>query len=194
MLVTKDFVFVHVPKTGGTFLNNLVKEHADVEWEGQFHATYDTLPADYRHLPAIAFVRNPFTWYPSWWEHQRRKGPASHDEWPYRQLVEPSSDFDDFLGRAFAREGGDFYSGIVRDTIAPCIWIGRTERLRSDFTDFLRAHDIDAPDLVDAVQNEPRINVGRCKAPRHYFRTAGTRDLVAQSWAARKYGYSSLRS
>jgi hypothetical protein len=190
MLVTKDFVFVHVPKTGGTFVNNLVKQHAEVEWEGPLHATYDMLPDEYRDLPAVAFVRNPFTWYPSWWEHQRRKGPASKEEWPYHQLVRPSSNFEEFLGRAFARENGDFYSGMLRDTIAPGVWTGRTERLRRDFIDFIAAHEIDAPELVKAVKDAPPENVAEERRPhQEYFRTPDVRKLVAESWAARNFGY-----
>ena len=36
------------------------------------HAGIDLIPAEYAHLPAIAFIRNPWDWYVSWyhWETQ----------------------------------------------------------------------------------------------------------------------------
>ena len=82
MLVTRDFVLIHVPKTGGTFLNGLIKEHCEVLHE-DMHGPYSRLPAEYRDLPAIGFVRNPWDWYVSWFEHMKQKGPESKDEWEW---------------------------------------------------------------------------------------------------------------
>ena len=62
MLVTEQFVFVHVPKTGGSFVRTLIHTHMQVVAEYPGHASYDRLPPEFAGLPALRIVRNPWNW------------------------------------------------------------------------------------------------------------------------------------
>ena len=102
MLLTDKFVFVHIPKTGGTFVTRAVKTALCPGILGQrlhtvrkryrlripfYHYRYDEMrkhamckhiPADHADKPILSCVRNPFDLYVSqykfmWW----RKNP--HD-------------------------------------------------------------------------------------------------------------------
>ena len=76
MLLTDSFVFVHIPKTGGSFVRELCQQHMPqrlVESGLRHHAADRLIPDGFRHLPRFAVVRNPWDWYVSWFFYQRRR-------------------------------------------------------------------------------------------------------------------------
>ncbi|MCZ0945346.1 MAG: aspartyl/asparaginyl beta-hydroxylase domain-containing protein [Gammaproteobacteria bacterium] len=74
MIVTEHFVYIHVSRTGGTFLNKLIMNQVPGARMLQYHGHLEDLPAAYAHLPVIGFVRNPWVWYVSMYSDYRRKG------------------------------------------------------------------------------------------------------------------------
>jgi hypothetical protein len=76
MLITRYFAFIHLHKTGGVFFRKLCRDHLPSDWiveeSAQTHAGFAAIPDQYAHLPTIAFIRNPWDWYVSWyhWETQ----------------------------------------------------------------------------------------------------------------------------
>jgi len=70
VLVSESFVFVHIPRTGGSFIQTVVGEQLPVLDQSDYtHAPYAELAERWRHLPAFCVVRNPWDWYVSWF-HQ----------------------------------------------------------------------------------------------------------------------------
>lgn len=70
MILTTRFVFLHIPRTGGTFVRKLFLEAAPDDWRAEIregHPSAREIPEGMRHLPRIAVVRNPFDWYVSWY-------------------------------------------------------------------------------------------------------------------------------
>lgn len=114
MVITDRFVFVHQPKTGGTFVREALLEisrrearpsprrllervgllrprHGLLE-EGDYHASCHDIPLPHRQKPVLSIVRNPLDYYVSfyhfgWW--------ATHPEDSYRDV--------DAVKRAFPR-------------------------------------------------------------------------------------------
>ena len=117
MLITKHFVFIHFPKTGGVFFRRLCHDHLPSDWIvrdlERTHAGYDLIPEEYAHLPAITFIRNPWDWYVSWyhWETQYlgspdRQAPES-DTHPWATLLGRGSyDFHEAVTRACTHRQG----------------------------------------------------------------------------------------
>jgi hypothetical protein len=101
IIITKYFVFLHVPKTGGTFVTKMLRElprewtlhdppkvyneHFPPEFANErparAHIRYDQVPPAFSDLPMLCFVRNPWDWYVSWYqwaqEFRRDKLPPS---------------------------------------------------------------------------------------------------------------------
>jgi hypothetical protein len=151
VLVTDNFVFVHIPKTGGTFIQTVLGKHlpvvayepvtAEPTWS---HTPYSTLPARWRGLPAFCVVRNPWDWYVSWFHYQRERGPRrrtrihGQDPWGKRAVWEGAlrsgeanfneavtractGDFDHPLAPVMREEGIDLYSARVKEIVGAAL-------------------------------------------------------------------------
>jgi hypothetical protein len=70
MIVTPRFVFLHLHKSGGTFVNEcLLKFVQDAQHVG-YHLPRSMVPREHSHLPALGLVRNPWSYYVSWYSFQ----------------------------------------------------------------------------------------------------------------------------
>jgi hypothetical protein len=69
MIVTDKFVFVHFPRTGGTFIADVITKFFPSAQEIGYHLPRFLLPNKYSHLPVLGVVRNPWEFYVSWYHH-----------------------------------------------------------------------------------------------------------------------------
>ena len=70
MIVCDDFVFLHLHKSGGTFINQLMLMCLPNARMLGYHLPYAQLPEVHRALPALGVVRNPWAYYVSWFHFQ----------------------------------------------------------------------------------------------------------------------------
>ncbi len=100
MIVVNDaFVYIHHPKTGGTFVTEMLRKVSSIdkaiyikELPGLKHAGIGKIPDEFRHLKVVTNVRNVFEHYVSrytfgWWadpEHSNKifKMEKVRDEYP----------------------------------------------------------------------------------------------------------------
>lgn len=73
MIVTDRFVFLHLHKSGGSFVNECVRLHVPGARPIGYHLPASLVPEDARHLPVIGLVRNPWSYYVSWFSFQRQR-------------------------------------------------------------------------------------------------------------------------
>src|SRR6266545_3596226 len=69
MIVTDKFVFVHFPRTGGTFITDVIMRFFPSAQEIGYHLPRFLLPNEYSRLPVLGTVRNPWEFYVSWYYH-----------------------------------------------------------------------------------------------------------------------------
>lgn len=99
MIVTDKFVFLHLHKSGGTFLNKVISTLFPTAKEIGYHYPMSMIPQEYRHLPVLGVVRNPWDFYVSYYAFQQYHiaqaetiiGNLSQKE--YQLLVEKGIDF-----------------------------------------------------------------------------------------------------
>lgn len=73
MIVTPRFVFLHLHKSGGTFVNaGLVRLVPGARQLG-YHLPRSMLPEQCASLPLLGLVRNPWSYYVSWYSFQRSR-------------------------------------------------------------------------------------------------------------------------
>lgn len=73
MIVTPRFVFLHLHKSGGTFVNAGLMQHVAGAQQIGYHLPRSMLPAQYSALPLLGLVRNPWSYYVSWYSFQRSR-------------------------------------------------------------------------------------------------------------------------
>lgn len=73
MIVTDQFVFLHLHKSGGTFVNECLLRFLPDARQIGYHLPRSQLPPIHAHLPALGLVRNPWSYYVSWYAFQARR-------------------------------------------------------------------------------------------------------------------------
>jgi hypothetical protein len=77
MIVTDKFVFVHLPRSGGTFVSEVIRKFFPSAREIGYHLPRTLLPREYSQLPVLGAVRNPWEFYVSWYHHVWPRDAAS---------------------------------------------------------------------------------------------------------------------
>jgi hypothetical protein len=73
MIATGRFVFLHLHKSGGSFVTEcLLRFFPDARRLG-YHLPASLLPPDLRALPLLGFVRSPWSYYVSWYAFQSQR-------------------------------------------------------------------------------------------------------------------------
>lgn len=70
MIVTPRFVFLHLHKSGGTFVNEFLMKFVQGARHIGYHLPRSMIPREHAHLPVLGFVRNPWSYYVSWYSFQ----------------------------------------------------------------------------------------------------------------------------
>ena len=108
MIIAKDFVYLHVPKTGGTFVTEVLLEigrqlpnMAICRLQDRKHAGFSRIPEEHNGKPVLLNVRNPFDHYVSryefgWWR-ENSMGRWKNEEVKRRYPEFPKLSFRDFL-------------------------------------------------------------------------------------------------
>jgi hypothetical protein len=70
MIVTDRFVFLHLHKSGGTFVNRFLRAFFPDSRQIGYHLPRACLPDTCTALPLLGSVRNPWDYYVSWYAFQ----------------------------------------------------------------------------------------------------------------------------
>ncbi|MCG8418717.1 MAG: hypothetical protein MJE77_12330 [Proteobacteria bacterium] len=73
MIATSKFVFLHLHKSGGTFINEFLRRFFPAAKSIGYHYPASALPREYADLPRFGLVRNPWSFYVSWFHFQKQK-------------------------------------------------------------------------------------------------------------------------
>jgi hypothetical protein len=74
MITTEKFAFIHMHKTGGQSINNILENSVPSFKPVGYHYPFSRLPADCADLSIVGMVRNPWDWYVSWYAFNIRLG------------------------------------------------------------------------------------------------------------------------
>jgi Tfp pilus assembly protein PilF/quercetin dioxygenase-like cupin family protein len=72
MIISERFVFIHMHKTGGQSLNDIIKLCISNHQVVGYHFPRSEVPQDAVELPVVGMVRNPWSWYASWFAFNKR--------------------------------------------------------------------------------------------------------------------------
>jgi len=66
MIATDRFVFLHLHKSGGTFVNECLLQHVPGARRLGYHLPRSMIPPELAALPVLGTVRSPWSYYVSW--------------------------------------------------------------------------------------------------------------------------------
>ena len=70
MIASPRFVFLHLHKSGGTFVNECLLRFVPQARQLGYHLPRTAIPAELAALPVLGVVRNPWSYYVSWYAFQ----------------------------------------------------------------------------------------------------------------------------
>ena len=70
MILAPRFVFLHLHKSGGTFVNDCLLRFVPGARVAGYHLPHAMIAPELRERPVLGFVRNPWSYYVSWFAFQ----------------------------------------------------------------------------------------------------------------------------
>jgi len=155
--ILKKSIFLHVPKTGGSWVKAVLLQSTDlvVERGGNWHSIPEgkAYPGKFR----FAFVRHPLTWYQSFWAFNMKLN--KWNKGPCRSLGScKSPDFNVFVSNVV----GKFPKGFLSSYLYPKFtgaanFVGRYENLTEDLILALtKAKETFDPEKIRAMSSYKR--------------------------------------
>jgi hypothetical protein len=198
MLIHEKFVFLHMPKTGGSFVGNVLKRELPGSLTrgapGKLHPGWGDLPDEARGRPVLVYVRNPWDWYVSWYHAVSAKELAAG-----KSVVSGVNDFETAIRKACTgllnppawqprpvNGEADFYTTRLLHLCgagwqSENLFFGRFESLRGDLERFLSAAGVPLSDTaLSRLHSAEPVNSSSHKPYREYYEAA-LRDLVADA-------------
>ena len=175
MIITERFIFIHMHKTGGQTLNDVILNCIQDNRFIGYHFPRSEVPAEYSTLPIVGLVRNPWSWYVSWYSFNRR--PNNHnplfkvvsDGHPedfttcVRNLVNLGSDEE------LSRRQRDELISILPDTLDFNRGVGLTKHDISGFNDNGAGYYSWLFDRMIGIDHDDRTLIGSFENLQHDF-------------------------
>lgn len=190
MLILPKSCFLHVPKTGGSWVRKAIKAAGiaceDFSLGNNHHPGLADCPTPDKFK--FAFVRHPLSLYRSYWQYKMTYG------WDAENLIDNtcrSNDFHTFVATVLEKLPG-IYSRSLHEFVGPpqqpIDFIGKYENLVEDLITALhRAGEQFNP---AAIRNLPPYNVSNKQAfPASFTPALEAAVLVAEAEAIQRFGY-----
>jgi hypothetical protein len=203
MLITRQFLLLHVPRTGGESLRSACLAELPmtslIANDLEAATPYEELVEDFGDLPMLSIVRNPWEWYADWYSHMTEVDADTRSGPIWESAFERGkSDFETTVRRACTGVGFDsprtsptmqeldcdHFTALHRRAVGTGTEDGRVELLRFEnlaegFTSWARRHRVEAAEAIGAhLKGEE--GGGLARRPYRLLYDESLRKLVAR--------------
>jgi len=183
VILSKHFVFLHLPKTGGSFVRELCVHYAPAEWQCRLldnHPTIRDIPPEYADLPAFGFVRNPYDWYVSWYYYLKKRGDnaffnqaSDHGRKGFKETMLAAFEADIAKLYGFDCQFSDSAYGCYMNYMfgndLDRLQLGKFERLRDDLYRIWSSMVELPAEMKTQIRRFPKVNESRREQYRAYY-------------------------
>lgn len=207
MIIATDFVFVHVMKTGGTWVREVITRHAPPEWRVDERPSHPSIldAGPLEGKTAFGFVRNPWEWHVSryffysshFWNHtggyaQPERKWDDGERWWARNVAD--RDIRAGITRAVharPRLQDRWTEQLCDESGALICQVGRLESIRTDLARFL----VGCTHVPAAMERAIATTTPRMTSPHGDYRsyyTSDLRELIGTQEApiVKRFGYA----
>jgi hypothetical protein len=174
-----------MPKTGGVFIRMLLErryndaillpsgaDFAEPSAAWEQHHSIDDVPGEYRDLPAVGFVRNPWDWYVSWYhffstypyEPPHFMSVSAGKTLEFSEFMERiysyPEDSEEYIDNSFSAKFYHIFGTSEHEPRNSNIETGRFETIHDDLRRFLARVGFDQ-ETLDEIGGFQRINNSR---------------------------------
>lgn len=175
--VLEKTVILHTPKTGGNWIAAaLTRASITFKTLPERHATLLAIRRDFPRHRTVAFVRNPVTWWQSYWRYRMMT------QWEPDHPVDKkcqAGEFPRFMENVL-RHCPDYCSDLLESYVGPpsaqVDFIGKFENLKADFVTSL------SPEYL--IDRESIDDLGHINQSDHSFPAPYTSDLLLRLYRA----------
>lgn len=149
-------VFLHIPKTGGTWVREALA-YANVNYEigsNGYHADHASC-ARLGPGPRFTVVRNPYRWYASFWSFRDAGGWGGDLAVGHPPCV--SSSFEEFIDLVTTHHPSYLSKELFPRYVQPGTRVLRTRSVMEDLIQFLR--EVGEPFDETCIRKTPAVNV-----------------------------------
>ncbi len=212
-LLKTGAIFLHVPKCGGTWVrqtlreqhiwrarigfkhscarhvNDILRHHG---WQYLRHWVMHPLvtPGALRRAFKFCFVRNPLLWYESWWRFAgHRREVWERGRWHPQRPIDAcgDADFSTFIENVL-RERPGYVTEMYSWYTDGADFVGKCEQLAEDLIAAMKEAGITVNE--DGIRQAPRVNVSQPTiAPPAWRSDLLERVVEAESAGIERYGY-----
>ena len=186
------FIFIHIPKTGGTSIESVFNAKAaykDIQFKHYTLCEYNNLRGDHHDYFKFSFIRNPwdmtismyrYLWYkttgygPTWRENHKQFSKLTFEEWVKHPAFKFPTIKSMHVNSHLSGEYGTFSSWLTCDQ-STVNFVGRFENLQQDF-------NIICDKIGIPQQQLPHTNKTKHKHYTEYY-DEETREIVAKKYA-----------
>ena len=184
-----NFLFIHMPKTGGMWVTCVLKYLASSAY--LFGEKHDSFPDLYKYgnesffqdKYTFVFVRHPIYWYMSRWAFRLKV-----DGWDMVHCLDyncASNDFNQFVRNVHKKYPKGWFNTEKKyfvDNVPKLDFVGRTEYIRQDMKKILKSINIvDYCDVVDESEVMNSSDIDGMQSSRFVKYTRETMDMVLNS-------------
>lgn len=200
MLIHDRFIFLRVRKTGSTFVADALRRELPAESVRRLgrHSGWNRIPSGIEGRPVLAYIRNPWDWYVSWYHFNQARNAR---DGIFRALSDGGRlDFAPAVSNACTRVteefGSDLYTSFFKMVVgsgldSELLTIGRFESLIDDLEGFLTATGMAlAPGGFDRIRAMAPVNATD-RAPYRAYYDDALRELVGEACRplVERFGY-----
>ena len=153
----KKWAYLHIPKTGGISLSNLLLEEPGTEEIEGAHEPIDCL-GNVDNYYIFCFVRNPFYQIMSGYFHMKSDADKPSSPSGIRNYLKPNEDLT-FLKYIKLIEAGDIY---MQSTQSHQIYFGSTPQRKVEFIARYENYDIDVKTIAKRLNIEYKPRYLNC--------------------------------